>query len=127
MVIWQKGSKRKSTGGRIWQARRKRRRELGAQPVETKLGETQLQPERVFGGKAKVKALAVNVANVVTKSGESKKVNILRVIETPANLHYARSNVITKGTIIETELGKAKVTSRPGQHGIVNAILVSET
>ena len=34
--------------------------------------------------------------------------------------------IITKGALIETELGKAIVTSRPGQDGVVNALLVED-
>jgi small subunit ribosomal protein S8e len=55
-----------------------------------------------------------------------KKVAISNVIGNDANKHYIRRNIITKGAIIETELGKAKVTSRPGQDGVVNAVLIKE-
>jgi small subunit ribosomal protein S8e len=33
-------------------------------------------------------------------------------------------NVITKGAIIETEDGLAKVTSKPSKDGVVNAVLI---
>jgi small subunit ribosomal protein S8e len=46
------------------------------------------------------------------------------VLETPSNRFLARQNIITKGTIVETELGKVKITNRPTQEGIVNGILV---
>ncbi len=68
--------------------------------------------------------LAVKQANVSDASGKATKVEILRVIKNPANVDYDRRGVITKGTIIQTPLGTARVTSRPGQDGIVNAILV---
>jgi small subunit ribosomal protein S8e len=32
--------------------------------------------------------------------------------------------MITKGAVLKTELGRARVTSRPGQHGILNAVLM---
>ena len=32
--------------------------------------------------------------------------------------------MVSKGAILETEEGKCRVVSRPGQHGTVNAILV---
>ena len=35
-----------------------------------------------------------------------------------------RRNIITKGSIVETKLGKAKVTCRPGQEGSVNGVLL---
>jgi small subunit ribosomal protein S8e len=42
----------------------------------------------------------------------------------PASMDYQRRKVITRGTIIKTEKGLAKVTSRPGQDGILNAVLI---
>ena len=50
----------------------------------------------------------------------------MEVIENTANPNYVRQNIITKGSVIETEKGKAKVTSRPGQHGVVNAVLLTK-
>ena len=75
------------------------------------------------GGAAKVKLKKAAVANVLTKAG-FKKAAIKHVVESPDNRHYARMNVITKGCIIETDIGKARVTSRPGQVGAVNAVLI---
>ncbi|MGA8914354.1 MAG: 30S ribosomal protein S8e, partial [Nitrososphaeraceae archaeon] len=42
----------------------------------------------------------------------------------PTNKDFERRGVVTKGAIIDTDLGSARVVSRPGQHGIVNAILI---
>jgi small subunit ribosomal protein S8e len=67
---------------------------------------------------------SVKHANISDPSGKTQKVEILRVVKNPANVGYDRRGVITKGTIIETPLGTARVTSRPGQDGIVNANLV---
>ena len=53
-----------------------------------------------------------------------KKTKIIRVLENPTNNDYQRRGVITKGAIIETEDGKCKVVSRPGQDGVVNGILI---
>ena len=60
------------------------------------------------------------------KSGKSFNSKILDVVENTANPNYVRQNIITKGSVIETEKGRAMVTSRPGQHGVVNAVLVSK-
>ena len=79
---------------------------------------------RKHGGNEKIRLLSVNEANISDASGKTSKVEILRVIENPANVDYNRRGVITKGTMIATPLGTARVTSRPGQNGIVNAILV---
>ena len=59
---------------------------------------------------------------MITKEG-AKKAKIISVAENKASRHFLRRNIITKGAVIETELGKAKVTSRPGQHGVINAVL----
>jgi len=65
------------------------------------------------------------VVNVVdTKKNKVLKTKVVQVIENPANPHYVRRNIITKGAIIETEIGNARVTSRPGQHGVLNAVLL---
>jgi len=67
-------------------------------------------------------------ANVTdAKSGKTQKTQITRVVRNPANVDYQRRGVITKGAIIETPLGQARVTSRPGQSGVVNAVLVEKT
>ncbi|MEK6843613.1 MAG: 30S ribosomal protein S8e [Candidatus Micrarchaeota archaeon] len=76
------------------------------------------------GGTTKVKLKHAKFANVVMKDKSIKKVKIITVSESPANRHYASENVITKSAILETEAGKARVTSRPSQHGVVNAILL---
>ncbi|MCK4518463.1 hypothetical protein KAT92_06805 [Candidatus Babeliales bacterium] len=55
-----------------------------------------------------------------------KRARVKDVIESAANRHYTREDIITKGTIIETEAGKARVTSRPGQDGVVNAVLIKD-
>jgi len=116
--------KKKASGGRKRLYRMKRRFERGSFPAETTLGKPKEKISRRHGGNLKVRLLSVNYANVSDPSGKAKKVEILRVVRNPANVDYDRRGVITKGTIIETPLGNARVTSRPGQNGIVNAILV---
>ncbi len=74
----------------------------------------------------KIKILSDKYANVTDpKTGKTEKIEIMRVVRNPANIDYDRRGVITKGAIVETPLGQARVTSRPGQTGILNAILVS--
>ena len=48
----------------------------------------------------------------------------MNVIENPSNPHLVRRNILTKGAVVETKLGKAKVTSRPGQEGTLNGVLI---
>ena len=103
----------------------KRRYEKGSFPTETTLGEPRQKIVRRHGNNAKTRLPNTNQANVSDpSSGKTQKAEILRVIRNPANVDYNRRGVITKGTIIETPLGPARVTSRPGQDGLVNAILV---
>ncbi|MBS7657569.1 MAG: 30S ribosomal protein S8e [Candidatus Bathyarchaeia archaeon] len=120
--------KRKKTGGKKKAYRGKRAHEMGGNPVETKIGEKKLKVERCRGGNIKVKVLSCDFANVNDpKTGKSQKAKIKKVTENPANRDYERRGILTKGAIIETELGLAKVTSRPGQNGVVNAVLIEKT
>lgn len=120
--------KRKKSGGRRKAYRGKRAYEMGREPAETKLGERRLKIQRCRGGNVKVKALAYDAANVADpKTGKVQLVKIKRVVSNPANRDYERRGILTKGAVIETELGPAKVTSRPGQHGVINAILLEKT
>jgi small subunit ribosomal protein S8e len=119
--------KRKSSGGRKRSYRGKRKFEKGSFPAETMLGEPKMKVERERGGNTKVKILSDNRACVNDpKSGKTEKVEIVRVVKNLANVDYDRRGVITKGAIIETTKGLARVTSRPGQHGIINAVLTGE-
>jgi len=123
---WHGGlTKRKKSGGRRRAYRGKRAFEIGGEPAETATGETRRAKSRTYGGNSKSKLLASNLANVTDPSTRvTKKVEISRVIKNPSNVDFERRSIITKGAIIETPLGQAHVTSRPGQDGVVNAILL---
>lgn len=117
--------KKKPSGGRKRLYRKMRRFERGSFPTETTLGETKRKISRRAGGNIKIRVLNdlyTTVSNPAT--GETKKAKITRIVKNPANIDYDRRGVITKGTIIETELGAARVTSRPGQHGVINSVLI---
>jgi len=117
--------KRKKTGGKRHIFRGKRAFEMGSDPAETIVGEMRITKKRGRGGKDKLRALAVNTVNVTDPAtGKSQKTEIRGVLKNPANVDYQRRGVITKGAILDTPLGQAIVTSRPGQHGAVNAVLV---
>ena len=120
--------KRKRTGGKKRPWRKKRKYELGSFPTETVLGEEEERKlDRRRGGNYKVRLVRARMANVADpETGITRTVEIIRVLKNPANVDYDRRGVITKGTIIETSLGKAVVTSRPGQNGVVNAVLMKE-
>lgn len=131
MVQYHKFTKTKAsgTGGHKRSASDKRKVHYGgffARPRLSKTTETR-KAFKTRGGKLKVAADTVLYANVSTTAGQVKKVKVSNVVDTPANRHYARENVVTQSAIIETELGRAKVTSRPGQDGVVNAVLIEKT
>ncbi|MBN1167608.1 MAG: 30S ribosomal protein S8e [Methanospirillaceae archaeon] len=124
-MLWQGRSVRKSTGGRYHPARGKRRREIGSAPAETHIGPERRKISRTFGGNVKVRALRTEYASVSdTNTGVTKNVKIETVEENTANPNYVRRNLLTKGAIIRTEMGRARIVSRPGQHGVINAILI---
>ncbi|MBI4153346.1 30S ribosomal protein S8e [Candidatus Woesearchaeota archaeon] len=119
-------SKRKPSGGRYHKPYRKKRKfELARFAANTVLGKLKLKQVRTRSGHVKNRLLSADYANV-SSAGKIRiqRVKIKNVIDNPANKFLARRNVITKGSIIETELGKARVTSRPGQDGVVNAVLM---
>jgi len=127
-MITQTRSKRKSTGGRYHKLYRKKKLyEAGREPYLAKVDETKAKPVEGRSNNTKRTLLSVNYANIADpKSKTMKKVVIKSVVENTANRNYIRRNIVTKGAVIETELGKARVTSRPGQEGNVNAVLIEE-
>jgi small subunit ribosomal protein S8e len=91
------------------------------------MGEKKLRIRRALGGNSKLRLLAISHANVTDRAtGKSEKIKIIQVLKNPANVDFDRRGIITKGTIIETERGKAMITSRPGQNGVVDAITVED-
>jgi small subunit ribosomal protein S8e len=127
-LAWQSGiTKRKKTGGKKRAYRSKRRRDAGSSPLESELGDP---IRRVESGKSrhiKVKLFADNFVNVSDPStGATERLEIRAVVENPANVDYNRRGVITKGAIVRIEGGLAKIVSRPGQHGVFNAVLMEE-
>src|SRR3989338_1693773 len=125
MARAQTRSKRKATGGRYHFFRTKRKYELSGYPSNTKLeNEVQVRVDRVRGGHSKRVVLGTNKINVSDQKGKSTKTYILNVVENPANPNLVRRNIITKGCVVETPLGRVKVTSRPGQEGNLAGVLV---
>jgi small subunit ribosomal protein S8e len=114
---------RKTTGGKYHANRKKRLYEKQGQEKVVTLKETKKKQLRTHGGNKKTILLNANTVNVVV-DGKAKKTKIKNVLETPQNVFHARQNILMKGTIIETDLGKAKITNRPSQEGQVNAILI---
>lgn len=116
---------RKLTGGRKVAMRGRRKYEIDRYPNEAVVGATQIVVRRVRGDNVKAAFKTAEFANIIDR--EAKKVTkskILKVTKNPANRDYERRGVVSKGAVIETESGTATVVSRPGQDGVVNAILI---
>ena len=119
--------KRKHTGGLIKHTRSRRSDEKDSFSVDTLLGDHSIRVKNSRGGNVKISLVSDNFVNVIDKSNNSiKKVAITRVLKNPSNRDYERRGVITRGAILDTELGKVRVLSRPGQSGIIDGILISE-
>ena len=124
MAISQGKSTRSPSGARRVANRGKRKSELGRESAETRLGERKLRKIRTRGGNEKQRLAQDNKINVIDADGKAQTVEIYGVIENNANPNYVRRNITSKGAIVETEIGNAKVTSRPGQDGIINGVLL---
>ncbi len=118
-------STRKRTGGRLRPNHKKKKHELGGESTETQVGEQKLKFVDTRGDTQKVRAITTDTASIAV-GDEVVAAEIENVAENESNPNYARRNIITKGAVLETSEGRARVTSRPGQDGQVNAVLVEE-
>lgn len=125
MAVSQYRSKQKQTGAAYKAVRKKRKSDMGRLPTTTRLGKKKIKSLRILGGNLKTRLLYCDTVNLYDK--KEKKcfaVKIKSVLENPANRHFVRRNILTKGTIVETERGKARITSSPGQDASLNAVLI---
>ena len=113
----------KITGGRRYPLRSRRKYEIDRYPNEALVGEQITITRKVRGKNVKTAIKTIDSVNIAIDS-KIKKVKIIKVLENGSNKDYQRRGIISKGAILETEEGKCRVVSRPGQHGTVNAILV---
>jgi len=116
---------RKISGGKYHKFRKSRLCETQNQERIVMLGTTKRKYIRIRAGHIKAILLKTNIANIFSDK-KAKRANITNVIETPQNKFFARQNRLMKGAIIETSLGKARITNRPSQEGQVNAVLIKE-
>lgn len=125
MAITHGKPSRKPSGALLRSHRKKRAYETGSTPTLPRLGEKKLKYVRMLGGTYKQRLLQVNKINVVDPKTKKCFIAVAKnVVENPANRYYVRRNVLTKGTVVVTDKGKVKITSRPGQVGTVNGVLV---
>ncbi len=114
----------KLTGGRRIPLRTRRKYEIDRYPNEALNGKQVTVTRKVRGKNQKTALKTIDFVNLAIPNSKVKKTKIVRVLENSTNNDYQRRGVITKGAILETEDGKCRVVSKPGQHGTVNAILV---
>jgi len=116
----------KITGGRRTPLRIRRKYETDRYPNEPINGAQVTVTRRVRGNNQKTALKSVDFVNLATGESKVKKTKIIKVSDNATNNDYRRRGIITKGAILETQEGKCKVVSKPGQNGIVNAVLLKE-
>jgi small subunit ribosomal protein S8e len=125
MALWQGRSKKKNTGGRYRPFRKKKAFEIAPERQFAVIrDETHMKVYRTRGRNAKGRLMSASTVNVFDpKTGKVQNTRILTVKSNPANHNYVQRNILTKGAIVQTELGMARITSRPGQDAVINAVL----
>ena len=114
----------KITGGIRHPLKTRQKFQIDRYPNEALMGEQETATRKTRGNNRKTALKTVDHVNLVLPDAKIKRSKIVRVLENQPNNDYQRRGVITKGAILETEDGKCKVVSRPGQNGVINAILV---
>lgn len=114
---------RKVSGGKYHANRKSRLYERKTQERHVVLGEMKKKNLRRRSGKQVAVLLRTNIANI-SNGKKIEQAEIKNVIETPQNKFLARQNRLMKGSIIETTLGKARITNRPTREGMINAVLL---
>lgn len=98
---------------------------LGRPAAMTRVGSAERKRTlQTKGGNTKQRLFETQTVNLWdSKKKAHIKATIKAVQDNAANKNFVRRNIITKGSIIETDKGAARVTNRPGQHGTVEAVL----
>jgi small subunit ribosomal protein S8e len=124
MVDYQERSNRNYTGAKVHVAHKKRKSRLAREPIETKISDSKKKIVRTRGANIKIKAYSANTVNVTDPKTKTQKIaKIKTVLENNASEDYRRRNIVTKGAIVTTDIGKVRITSRPGQCGQINGLL----
>ena len=118
---------RKISGGKYKKFRKRKFHSIKGQIRKVKLENKKQKIIRGRGGNKRLVLLSENFANIIDiETKKAKKTRIINVLETPSNHFLARQNILVKGALIKTELGKAKITNRPSQEGTIQGVLVKE-
>ena len=128
MAHWHGISRRKPTGGRLKRPNRyrgKRRTEIASEKQSTMIGDSNRKIYRKRSGSQTVRVLYDNQVNVADKkTGKVVKATLHSVSDNAADPNFVRRNILTKGAVVETDMGKVRITSRPGSHGVINGVLL---
>ncbi len=125
MGVWQGRPRRKRTGARLRPLRKKRRFEIAREAQFATVGPGTIKTYRVRGANQKLRILTASTINVYDPATKStRRAKVVTVRANPANPNYVQRNIITRGAVVETEIGLVRVTSRPGQHGLLNGVRV---
>jgi len=125
MAVRHDRSDTKKSGGKTRSYRKSKKYDIGSEFSSPSLGDTKTKKKDARGNTEKTVVRKENTVNLAV-DGEVESVEIESVLDNPANDNYVRRSLLTKGTVIQTSEGKARVTSRPGQEGVINAVPVEE-
>ena len=125
MAQWKTKSNRRTTGGLLKKNSKKKKYQMGRDFLPARIGARKIKTKRSRGGGQKVIVMSGDIVNV-SVAGKIQKAKILNVSKNRADSQFVRRNIITKGAVIDTDIGKARVTSRPGQHGVINEVLLEK-
>ena len=105
---------------------KKRKAAMGRETKNTVIGDKKLKKIRTLGGNEKLRLVATKYADVSIE-GNPVKCEILGLVTNPANKDFTRRKIITKGAVLSVKPPKgkelnARVTSRPGQSGVISAV-----
>ena len=131
MAKWHGISRRKPSGGRLKRPSRyrgKRKTEISSENQFAFVGDKDARKlYRKTAGSQTVRVLSIKNINVnKPKEGKTVRAKITNVVRNDADTNYVRRNIVTKGAIVETDIGQVRITSRPGMHGVVSGILLEE-
>lgn len=125
MARWNRDIGKTPTGGQKAHSQKKKQFQRGKEPAETKVAAPKRVVVRTAGGGQKLRQLAQQTVNVYNQKAKTfSKAKIITVIANTANPNYIRRNIMNKGAIVRTDIGEVRITSRPGQEGAINAVLL---
>ena len=126
-----KNQGRKMSGGRLRMSTKKKKSAMSRPNTLTTIvsenEEIKTKKIRTLGGNVKTRLYRTNVVNAIDKeTGKSVRATVTDVIENAASNEYRRRDIITKGTILETNAGNVRVTNKPSAEGFINGIIIKE-